>query len=204
MPTSVLQGTAGVSVVAVLLLGCSDAGEDDPSTAPATRTASPTSSEAAATSPTPVVAAWDTCVSTRAGLRVRYPAGWTARDYPDGGCAYFDPEPFEVERRTEVTGVDVRLDVESVPYERVRRAYGEESSELISQQPTQVAGYDAVRVEDRHTGGPLGAMGERLTYLADLGEERTLVLTTSERAAEDLARARQVVDLMARRLERTR
>jgi hypothetical protein len=47
-------------------------------------------------------------------------------------------------------------------------------------------------------------MGERLTYLADLGEERTIVLTTSERAAEDLARARQVVDLMARRLERTR
>jgi hypothetical protein len=139
-------------------------------------------------------------VSTRADVRVSYPADWVAREHPDGGCAYFNPEPFEVEPGTEGPAVAIRLDVERVPYERVRSSYLD--GEVISQEETEVGGYPALRVEDRDTGGPLAAKGHRLTYIADLGTEQTLVLTTNETDAEDPQRAREVLDLMAERLER--
>lgn len=152
-------------------------------------------------STTPETRGWETCVSTRASLRVSYPQGWTARDFPDGGCAYFDPEPFEVERGTEAPSVAVRLDVENVAYDRVRSGYLD--GEVMSQEETAVAGYDALRIEDRDTGGPLGPKGQRLTYLADLGSEKTLVLTTNETDAEDFEQAQEILDQMAGRLERT-
>jgi hypothetical protein len=132
---------------------------------------------------------------------VSYPADWIARDYPDGGCAYFDPEPFGVERGTEAPSVAARLDVEPVAYDRVLSSYTD--GEVMSQQETEIAGYPAVRVEDRDTGGPLGAKGQRLTYVADLGGEQTLIFTSNETDADDFERAKDVLDEMAERLERT-
>ena len=200
-----------LALTAVLAVGCGN-GEDDPETAlerpsPST-TASPTPSPSPSPSPTTGSASptgdarqWASCVSTRGSLQVEYPQDWTARDRPDGGCAYFDPEPFEVERGTEGPSVAVRLDVESVAYDRVRQAYLD--GEVISQRETTVAGYDAIRVEDRDTEGPLAPKGHRLTYIADLGQEKTLVLTTNETDAEDFQQAQEVLDEMAERLERT-
>lgn len=184
---------------ALLLVGC---GDDGDSTGTAQdRSTRPPPSSAPSPSPSPTGTAYATCVSTRAGLLVGYPASWTARDHPAGGCAYFDPRPFEVERATEAPPVAVRLDVERVPYERVREAYV--SGEVLAQRQVTVAGYDGIRVEDRDTGGPLAPKGQRLTYLADLGSEKTLVLTTNETDAEDFDLAREVLDQMADRLERT-
>lgn len=148
-------------------------------------------------SPTPETRGWETCVSTRASLRVSYPQGWTARDFPDGGCAYFDPEPFEVERGTEAPSVAVRLDVENVAYDRVRSGYLD--GEVMSQEETAVAGYDALRIEDRDTGG----RWRRITYLADLGAEKTLVHTTNETDAEDVEQAKEILHQMTDRLGRT-
>jgi hypothetical protein len=99
--------------------------------------------------------------------------------------------------------MSVRLDVESVEYEQVRRAYVGDNDQLMSHRETEVAGYPAVRVEDRDTQGPTAPKGRRLTYLADLGQEQTLLLTTNETDADDPERAREVLDLMAERLQRT-
>jgi hypothetical protein len=196
---------AGLALVAALLTGCADDDSSEgafesPSASP---TPSPSPTPPPSPSPTETDAAqkeWATCVSTRADLRVSYPADWTARDYPGGGCAYFDPEPFEVQRGTEGPAVAARLDVESVRYDRVLSAYTD--GEVISQEQTEVAGRPAVRVEDRDTGGPLGDKGRRLTYIVDLGEDQTLLLTTNETDAGDPERAREVLDRMAQRLER--
>jgi hypothetical protein len=148
-------------------------------------------------------AQWATCLSTRASvtLQVSHPGGWTARDYPEGGgCAYFDPEPFEVERGTEAAGMAIRLDVEPTAYDRVREGYLR--GEVQSQRETEVAGFPALRIEDEQTRGPSGPKGQRLTYLADLGTEETLVLTTNETDADDFASAQEVLDEMAQRMER--
>ena len=203
--TTVTRVAAPLALTAVLA-GCSDGDGNadvalDRTSPPVVTSPTPATSPATSSaSPTRDAQEWATCVSTRASLRVSYPAGWTARDYPDGGCAYFDPQPFQVERGTEGPSVAVRLDVENVPYDRVREAYLR--SEVGSQRETTVAGYDAIRIEDRDTDGPLAAKGERLTYLADLGKNTTLVLTTNETDAQDLEQAKQVLDKMADRLER--
>jgi hypothetical protein len=132
---------------------------------------------------------------------VSYPADWAVGEHSEGGCAYFDPDPFQVEPATEGPPVAIRLDVENVPYDRVRDSALD--GEVISTRETTVAGYDAIRIEDRDDGGPLGAKGRRLTYLADLGSAKTLVLTTNETDADDPARAREILDRMAERLQRT-
>ena len=201
---------AALAVPALLLTGCAN---DDDATIDASQSPSPTAvaPEPTATGPTgsPTdTREWATCESTRAGLQVSYPADWTARDRPDGGCAYFDPQPFDVEPGTEAPAVAIRLDVESVAYDRVLSGYldGEVSGyldgEVISQRETTVAGYDAIRVEDRDTGGPMAAKGHRVTYVADLGDQQTLVLTTNETDAGNFEQAQGVLDEMAERLER--
>lgn len=191
------RAAAALTLTGALLAGC---GDDDPTALPSpspSPTAVETSPEPTA-SPTGDTRDWATCVSTRTNLQVSYPAGWTARDYPDGGCAYFDPEPFEVQRGTEAPAVTVRLDVESVAYERVTASYL--GGEVISQRETTVAGYPAVRIEDNHTQGPLGPKGRRLTYIADLGDEQTLLLTTNQTDANDFAQAEDILDEMAERV----
>ena len=197
---------AALVLTAGLLAGC---GDDVEQVAVPSPSPSPVVTPVESPSPSPLTPTatatgatreWATCVSTRGDLQVSYPKGWTARNYPDGGCAYFDPQPFEVQRGTEAPEVAVRLDVENVAYERVKSSYLD--GEVISQRETQVAGYPAVRIEDRDTGGPLGPKGRRLTYIADLGGGRTLLLTTNETDARDFTQAQDVVDRMAERLQR--
>lgn len=198
--------TAALVLSAGLLAGC---GDDQKVTAPAplpspTAVAPEPTATAPAASPaeTQDTREWDTCVSVRGDLQVSYPGGWIAKDYPDGGCAYFDPEPFGVERGVEAPSVAVRLDVESVAYERVKSGYLR--GDVIAQRDAEVAGYEAIRIEDRQTEGPLAPKGHRVTYLADLGSEKTLVLTTNETDAEDFAQAQEILDEMAGRLSLTR
>jgi hypothetical protein len=166
--------TAILTLTAVLAAGCTD-GDDDPDVA--LDQTSPL-----ATSPTPT------------------PFPVTSSLTPDAREC-FDPEPFEVERGTAAPSVAVRLDVENVAYDRLRSAYLD--GEVMSQDETTVAGYDALRIEDRDTGGPLAPKGQRLTHLADLSAEKTLVLTTNEADAEDVEQAKELLDQMAERLERT-
>ena len=185
---------ATVALTALLAAGCGQDGPDDSAGAPTPTQVGPT-----ATTPSPTAVRWATCVSTRSDLRVRYPQHWTARDYPGHGCAYFDPQPFEVERGTEAPSVAIRLDVENVAYARVRDGYLR--GDVIAQEAARVAGHEGIRIEDRDTDGPLAPKGHRVTYLADLGTEKTLVLTTNETDAEDFGRAQDVVDAMADRLQ---
>ena len=186
---------ATVTLTALLVAGCGQDGPDGSAGAPTPTQASPTR-----TAPSPTAVQWATCLSTRSDLQVSYPQGWTARDYPDRGCAYFDPRPFEVERGTEAPSVAIRLDVESVDFDRVRDGYLR--GDVIAQEEVRVAGYEGLRIEDRDTEGPLAPKGHRVTYLADLGTGATLVLTTNETDAEDFERAQEVVDAMADRVQR--
>ena len=143
-----------------------------------------------------------TCTNTEAGLRVFYPQDWSARSgSTGGGCSWFNPDPFELEPGTEASGVAVRLDAEDVEYDRVVRGYRED--EVISQREMRVAGWPALRLETRDTTGPMATGERQLSYLADMGAGRTLVLVTNGADTEDDAQARRVVDLMAERLERT-
>lgn len=195
---------AALALSALLVTGC---GDDDGDVAIETPSPSPSPSPTAvAPEPTDTgsptdTREWATCASTRADLQVSYPADWTARDYPDGGCAYFDPQPFETERGTEAPAVAIRLDVEPITYERVKSSYLD--GEVMSQRDTEIAGHEAIRIEDRQTQGPLGAKGHRFTYLADLGTDKTLVLTTNETDANDFEQAQEVLDEMAERISRT-
>lgn len=204
---SSIRLTAALVLSAGLLAGCGGDDQEDtaPAPLPSPRTVAPEpTATAPAASPTAIqdTREWDTCVSVRADLQVSYPADWIAKDYPDGGCAYFDPEPFGVERGTESPSVAVRLDVESVAYERVKSGYLR--GDVIAQRDAEIAGFEAIRIEDRQTEGPLAPKGHRVTYLADLGSEKTLVLTTNETDADDFARAQQLLDEMAERLSNTR
>lgn len=206
--TSTTRAIAAAGLTALLATGCGGDGDDDAApTATATPASSPSPEPSPLTTPTPTSSPedtmrWATCVNDRAEvtLRVTYPQEWTSRDYPDDGCSYFDPEPFEVERGTEVSGVAIRLDVEAVAYERVRDGYLR--GDVQSQREVTVAGFDGLRIEDEHTQGPTAPKGERLTYIADLGNEETLVLTTNETDAANFVEARRVLDEMADRMER--
>ena len=203
MSTRRLLTTAALT--ALLATACSGDGTDRASPEPQQLPAARPTPQTTSPSPTPSPddsTSWATCRNGRASvaLQVSYPAGWTARDYPDDGCSYFDPEPFEVQRGTEVSGVAIRLDVESVPYDRVREGYLR--GQVQSQREAVVAGFPGIRIEDEDTGGPTAPKGRRLTYLADLGNDQTLVLTTNETDADQPEAAREVLDEMAQRLER--
>jgi hypothetical protein len=206
MRSTTTRALAAAGLTALLAAGCSGDGDDAASPAP-TVTATPAATPTPATTPSPTsppqdARQWATCLNDRAevALQVSYPQEWTARDYPDDGCSYFNPEPFQVERGTEVSGVAIRLDIEAVAYERVREGYLR--GNVQSQRDTEVAGFPGLRIEDEDTQGPTAPKGERLTYLADLGSEQTLVLTTDETDADDFAAAQEVLDEMAQRMER--
>jgi hypothetical protein len=210
MRSRTTRALAAAGVTALLAAGCGGDGDENASAAP-TVTASPATtplpqpSPATTSSPTSSpedAMRWSTCLNDRAEvtLQVSYPQAWTARDYPDDGCSYFNPEPFEVQRGTEASGIAIRLDVEPTSYDRVREGYLR--GDVQSQRKTEVAGFPALRIEDEQTRGPSGPKGQRLTYLADLGTEETLVLTTNETDADKSEAARRVLDEMAERLER--
>jgi hypothetical protein len=96
-----------------------------------------------------------------------------------------------------VTSVAVWLDGEDVAYDRLRSAYLD--GEVMSQDETTVAGLRrAAHRGPRHRG-----RWRRITYLADLGAEKTLVHTTNETDAEDVEQAKEILDQMTDRLERT-
>jgi hypothetical protein len=188
----------------MLATACSGDGTDSASPEPQQPPPASPTPETASPSPSPSPddsSSWATCRNGRAAvaLQVSYPS-WTARDYPDDGCSYFDPAPFEVQRGTEVSGVAIRLDVESVPYDRVREGYLR--GPVQSQREAEVAGFPGIRIEDEDTGGPTAPKGRRLTYLADLGNDQTLVLTTNETDAGQPEAAREVLDELAQQLER--
>lgn len=202
------RAIAAAGLTALLATGCGADGDDAAAPTPA-QTPPPATSPTPESSPTPSPvsspdegAQWATCLNDRAEvtLQVSYPEGWAVRDYPDDGCSYFNPEPFEVQRGTEASGVAIRLDVEAVAYERVREGYLR--GDVQSQRRVTVAGFQGLRIEDEDTEGPTAPKGERLTYLADLGSEQTLVLTTNETDADDPEAARRVLDEMAQRLQR--
>jgi hypothetical protein len=192
---------AALALSGLLVTGCADDEDADVSSeSPSPTAVAPEPTATGPTSSPSDTRSWATCVATRADLQVSYPTGWTVKDHPNGGCAYFDPQPFDVERGTEAPSVAIRLDVEAVAYERVKQSYLE--SDVISQRDAEIAGNEAIRIEDRDTEGPLAPKGHRVTYLADLGTEQTLVLTTNETDAEDFAAAQQLLDEMAQRLQR--
>ncbi|MFP5220527.1 MAG: hypothetical protein ACLGIG_12515 [Actinomycetes bacterium] len=112
------------------------------------------------------VALTQSCRNDVAGIDVRYPEGWTARQFgPDGGCAYFDPEPFEVPQDTEVSGIAVVLDVEHVPYERVRDGYL--SNDVLERGDSELAGLpgDRLLVRRGQRPGPAGRPRRHATGL---------------------------------------
>jgi hypothetical protein len=191
---------AALAVSVLLVTGCADDEDADVSSESPSPAPPPSPTATGPTSSPSDTRSWATCVSTRADLQVSHPAEWTVKDHPHGGCAYFDPQPFDVERGTEAPSVAIRLDVEAVAYERVKQSYLQ--GDVISQRDAEVVRNEAIRIEDRDTEGPLAPKGHRVTYLTDLGTEQTLVLTTNETNAEDFAAAQQLLDEMAQRLQR--
>ncbi len=171
-----------VLVAALLAPGCDDGGgpaAPDPSSTTGTPTtgASATTTTEAPTTTAPGVMLTQMCQGSR--YELRYPQGWSAnRGDVAPPCRFFDPAPFTLPPATEVVGLAVIFDVESVPFSQLRDAAGGPGEEILDRRDVTVDGRRGVRLEARELDGGLVPVGTpSLRYLVDL-EDATLVAVT--------------------------
>lgn len=140
------------------------------------------------------------CTNEELGYTVAFPADWFTNDPAAAPpCTYFDPDPVEVPEATEFLDVAVSVSRVDGPVESLIR---DDATEVLTEQPAQIGGRNAVRVEGRATGMGLLDEGTR-TYrvLVDLGGSRTLVFSTQDMDGVDYDRAAEVLDGIADSLQ---
>ena len=169
-------------VAALLGAGCDDGGGDGAATGTTTTStptswSTPPSSTTVSTTTGQPVALPQTCTGRR--YTVGYPEGWsTNRGDVAPPCRFFDPEAFTLPPATEVVGLAVIFDVESIPFSKLRDATDGPGEEVLDRREVTVDGRPGVRLEARELDGGLLPVGTRsLRYLVDL-EDATLVAVT--------------------------
>jgi hypothetical protein len=191
-----------VILVAVLVASGCDTGGDEPAAPAQSSTTTVTTAETTTTTtavvPTtspPAVTRTQTCQGSR--YEVGYPTEWaTNRGDVAPPCRYFDPEPFTIPPATEVVGLAVILDVESIPFVQLRDAAGGPNEEIVGRRDVTVDGHRGLRLEARERDGALLPVGTpSLRYLVDL-DDATLVAVTYGLRDADRDRNRTVLDAM--------
>ena len=194
-------------LVAVLLgTGCDGGGGDGAATGSTTTTSAPTSSSTATSTSTSTsvsttteqpVALTQICLGSR--YTVGYPEGWsTNRGDVAPPCRFFDPEAFTLPPATEVVGLAVIFDIESIPFPQLRDATDGPGEEVLDRREVTVDGRPGVRLEARELDGGLLPVGTRsLRYLVDL-EDATLVAVTYGLKAAAWDRNRAVLEAMVK------
>lgn len=127
------------------------------------------------------------CVNREDGYRIRYPRGWHVNDPegPDSPCSWFHPEPFTLPEGQEVTDKAVRVGVDPVAFERAGEPGGPGTKEVLLEERLRVAGREAVAYEIVASREGLSPEGTRhYTHVVDLGEGRSLIVTTDDRVPE--------------------
>lgn len=179
-------------LVLLAAVGCGDGA--DLSAEPSAR---PTTSSPAASAASATPTAGQRCTHPSEGYTVTFPADWHVAAQPDIAlCAFFHPEPLELEPATEADGVAVRLDMLTEPFEEARRMLSRDGTQSAREE--LVGGRRAARFEGETDGAGLLPPGlATTTWIVDLGS-RTLLLTSDESGSDDYAAAVEVLDAMAR------
>jgi hypothetical protein len=144
----------------------------------------------------PLPAGWVACTNEAQGYTIAHPPGWHTNESGEmGPCRAFHPDPFELPYRTEMPldlAVIVHLD-EVALEETVPPTLGEE---LISGEPTTVAGREAFRGTVRSTGEgflPAGIVSYRYHVRVN---GATLIASTYDLGDFRFAQKREALDGM--------
>ena len=180
-----------VGVIAILMMSCAAPASD-----PASARSATTTEAAPAARPEPETSLSQRCTNARYRLSIAYPAGWYTNDgsvVP--ACSAFDAKPVQVPRDSEMPfEIPIVLAVEDVKVEHVTRS--SQWERVLSSAPVTVAGREGVRVEVEASGEGLADKGMRsVRYVVALGEGRTLLATTHDRAGS-YERNQDILDRM--------
>ncbi len=141
-----------------------------------------------------------TCSSPFLGFSVTYPASLVTMEAPaKHACRYFDPEPFDLPKGSDLPQTQVRIYPSRNSYRRFDKLFDPETNfDVISRLNTVVGGYRAIRVE-MQTHAKAG--DSRLyAYVVDAGGQM-IVLDTYKGYDADYAAAKADLDQMASALE---
>lgn len=175
-----------VLIATLLLAACGQQSEES---------GSATSTSGAATTVTGGAGAGKVCSATE--FDVTYPESWWVHErdpehsIPD--CAFFHPDPLELEYNTEAPGLAIDLGVDGL-WPNVQ--FPSPDADVVSERRETVAGHEAVRREQRSVPGTILPEGTLSTVWVVNLEPLGLVASTSDYADLDYAANQQVLDGM--------
>ncbi len=181
----------GIALATLLLLaGCGQDGEEG---------ASPSSTSPGATA-TSAAASEKVCAATE--FEVSYPADWWAHprdpEHHIPACAFFHPEPLELEYNSEAPGLAIDLGVDGL---WANMQFPSPDADVVSERRATVAGHEAVRREQRSVQGTILPEGTLSTVWVVNLDPLGLVATTSDFGELDYAENQRVLDRMVESLK---
>ena len=176
----------GIALAGLLLLAsCGQDGEEG---------ASPSSTSPAATA-TSAAASEKSCAATE--FEVSYPADWWVHprdpEHHTPACAFFHPEPLELEYGTEAPGLAIDLGVDGL---WVNMQFPSPDAEVVSERRATVAGHEAVRREQRSVQGTMLPAGTLSTVWVVNLDPLGLVAATSDFGELDYEENQRALDRM--------
>jgi hypothetical protein len=146
---------------------------------------------------------WAVCSNPERGFAIGHPARWhTDHVAAEESCEFFDPEPFQVPRQSDITDIALEIDPGRERFDdAVDGLIDRRFARVLGRSETTIAGRSAVRIETEAHGRGFHDGGTKVTsWVVDRDGRGFLVRTTGFPGRTDYASRQGVLDRAVRTL----